>query len=65
MPNERKGRTRAKEAPRTDLPPTRKPYYPGYFGTGEEEKVRGEEEVRRERIPRDAAEKRTPKGENL
>lgn len=25
------------EAPRTDLPPKREPYYEGYFGTGEEE----------------------------
>jgi hypothetical protein len=28
---------RKQEAPRTDLPPRREPYYEGYFGTGEEE----------------------------
>jgi len=54
------------EAPRTDLPPTREPYYEGYFGTGdEEEKVRGEEEVEGVDVPDDEAEKRTPKGEQL
>ena len=54
------------EAPRTDLPPTREPYYEGYFGTGdEEEKVRGEQEIEEENIPDDEAEKRTPKGEQL
>ncbi len=26
-------------APRTDLPPVKDPYYEGYFGTGEEEGV--------------------------
>jgi len=54
------------DAPRTDLPPTREPYYEDYFGTGDEEGVvREAEEIRDERIPDDAAEKRTPKGENL
>lgn len=54
------------EAPRTDLPPTREPYYEGYFGTGdEEEKVRGEQEIEEENIPDEEAEKRTPKGEEL
>ncbi len=54
------------EAPRTDLPPTREPYYEGYFGTGdEEEKVRSDRDIREENIPEDEAEKRTPKGENL
>jgi hypothetical protein len=56
----------AGEAPRTDLPPTREPYYEGYFGTGdEEEKVRSDEDMREENIPDDEAEKRTPKGEDL
>ncbi len=54
------------EAPRTDLPPTREPYYEGYFGTGdEEEKVRSDRDIREENIPEDEAEKRTPKGEDL
>lgn len=30
---------RRDEAPRTDLPPDREPYYEGYFGTEEEEGV--------------------------
>jgi hypothetical protein len=38
-PGEREG-----DAPRTDLPPTREPYYEGYFGTDEEEGVVREEE---------------------
>ena len=54
------------EAPRTDLPPTREPYYEGYFGTGdEEEKVRSEREIEEENIPEEEAEKRTPKGEEI
>lgn len=57
---------RAGEAPRTDLPPTREPYYEGYFGNAdEEEKVRGEQEIEEENIPEDEAEKRTPRGEDL
>jgi hypothetical protein len=32
------------EAPRTDLPPVKEPYYEGYFGTDEEEGVVREEE---------------------
>jgi hypothetical protein len=31
------------EAPRTDLPPLKEPYYEGYFGTDEEEGVVREE----------------------
>ncbi len=54
------------DAPRTDLPPTREPYYEGYFGTGDEEGVRGERDAEDEEgIPDDPAEKRTPKGESL
>lgn len=34
-----------REAPRTDLPPTREPYDDGYFGTGEEEGVVREREA--------------------
>ena len=67
MPREGKGASeREGEVPRTDLPPTREPYYQGYFGTGDEEEVVGEtEETAEGRIPDDAAEKRTPKGEDL
>ncbi len=57
MPSDRKqapegqpGRE-APEAPRTDLPPEREPYYEGYFGTDEEEGVVREEE-RKEDAPR-------------
>jgi hypothetical protein len=32
------------DAPRTDLPPTKEPYYEGYFGTDEEEGVVREQE---------------------
>jgi hypothetical protein len=32
------------DAPRTDLPPLKEPYYEGYFGTDEEEGVVREEE---------------------
>lgn len=42
---------RKREAPLTDLPPKREPYYEGYFGTEEEEGVereRGEGERRPE-----------------
>jgi hypothetical protein len=53
------------DAPRTDLPPTRDPYYEGYFGTGDEEEVRGEQEIVGVDVPDDPAEKRTPKGEAL
>jgi hypothetical protein len=28
---------RSEDAPRTDLPPEKEPYYEGYFGTDEEE----------------------------
>ncbi len=34
-----------REAPRTDLPPTREPYGDDYFGTGEEEGVVREHEI--------------------
>jgi hypothetical protein len=47
------------EAPRTDLPPVKEPYYEGYFGTDEEEGVVREEESgdEDEEVPgRDAAE---------
>jgi hypothetical protein len=33
---------RMPDAPRTDLPPERKPYYEGYFGTDQEEGVERE-----------------------
>jgi hypothetical protein len=60
------GEPDAGEAPRTDLPPTREPYYEGYFGDADqEEQVRGEREIREENIPDDEAEKKTPKGEDL
>jgi hypothetical protein len=39
-PDEKRG----EQAPRTDLPPEREPYYDGYFGTEEEEGVVREEE---------------------
>jgi hypothetical protein len=35
----KKREERQGEAPRTDLPPTREPYYEGYFGTDEEEGI--------------------------
>jgi hypothetical protein len=48
---------RQDEAPRTDLPPAREPYYEGYFGTDEEEGVVQEEESGDDPKPRrDAAE---------
>jgi hypothetical protein len=67
MPEDGKGPSkRGGEAPRTDLPPRREPYDEGYFGTADEEEVvRETEEIREEKIPEDAAEKRTPKGEDL
>jgi hypothetical protein len=33
------------QAPRTDLPPSKEPYYEGYFGTDEEEGVEREREA--------------------
>ncbi len=39
MPGERPS---DRDAPRTDLPPTREPYTDDYFGTGEEEGVERE-----------------------
>lgn len=44
MPGERSGE-RKDEAPRTDLPREREPYYEGYFGTEEEEGVEREREA--------------------
>jgi hypothetical protein len=35
---------RTGDAPRTDLPPAKEPYYEGYFGTDEEEGVERERE---------------------
>jgi hypothetical protein len=35
---------RTEDAPRTDLPPAKEPYYEGYFGTDEEEGVVREHE---------------------
>jgi hypothetical protein len=35
------------DAPRTDLPPAKDPYYEGYFGTDEEEGVVREEAERK------------------
>ncbi len=67
MSGERKEPARERgDAPRTDLPPTREPYDDDYFGTADEEEVvREADEVREEKTPEDAPEKRTPKGENL
>ena len=66
MTGEERKQPDAGEAPRTDLPPTREPYYEGYFGNADqEEQVRSEEEIANEQIPDDEAEKRTPKGEEL
>ncbi len=45
-------RREERETPRTDLPPEREPYYEGYFGTGEEEKVEREREDEAERARR-------------
>ncbi len=44
MPRKRSDE-RKPEAPRTDLPPERKPYYEGYFGTGDEEGVERERQA--------------------
>jgi hypothetical protein len=38
------GTERRDDRPGTDLPPTKEPYYEGYFGTEEEEGVVREEE---------------------
>jgi hypothetical protein len=46
MPGNRPSDER-REAPRTDLPPTREPYDEDYFGTGEEEGVVREREAER------------------
>ncbi len=45
------------DAPRTDLPPVKEPYYEGYFGTDEEEGVvREDESGDDEEVERGAAE---------
>ncbi len=62
MPTKREDEDRD-EAPRTDLPPVKEPYYEGYFGTDEEEGVvreedsgdEEEEEERKRRAAEDAA----------
>jgi hypothetical protein len=43
-PDEERPRGRRDEAPATDLPPRKEPYYEGYFGTEEEEGAVREEE---------------------
>jgi hypothetical protein len=43
MPTKREDEGK-QEAPRTNLPPKREPYYEGYFGTGEEEGAERERE---------------------
>lgn len=43
-PKEDRRRERGEEAPATNLPPTREPYYEGYFGTEEEGGIVREEE---------------------
>jgi hypothetical protein len=43
MPTKREDEGK-QDAPRTDLPPKREPYYEGYFGTGEEEGAERERE---------------------
>jgi len=53
MPGER-GDERRGEAPRTDLPAEREPYYEGYFGTDEEEGVERERDAGEEREGDDA-----------
>ena len=45
-PGDERGPERRDETPRTDLPPTKEPYYDGYFGTDEEEGVVREREDR-------------------
>jgi hypothetical protein len=40
----KKPEDRTEDAPRTDLPPAKEPYYEGYFGTDEEEGVVREHE---------------------
>ncbi|HEX9400397.1 MAG TPA: hypothetical protein VF912_09830 [Anaeromyxobacter sp.] len=44
MPKKPEERER-EDAPRTDLPPVKEPYYEGYFGTDEEEGVVREDEA--------------------
>lgn len=48
MPTKR-DEDRTGEAPRTDLPPDREPYYEGYFGTDEEEGVERERDDEKEK----------------
>jgi hypothetical protein len=54
-PDDHRGSKR-EDAPQTDLPPTRDPYYDGYFGTDEEEGVVREEHDDEAPARRDAAE---------
>jgi hypothetical protein len=42
---EQPGKREPGDEPRTDLPPKKEPYYEGYFGTDEEERVEREEEA--------------------
>ncbi len=53
-PNDERKRDRREDAPRTDLPPRKEPYYEGYFGTEEEESAVREEEEK-DRAPRQGA----------
>jgi len=55
MPTKREDEDRD-EAPRTDLPPVKEPYYEGYFGTDEEEGVVREDEAGDEEKPAERAE---------
>ncbi len=48
MPRDAGERGGAGDAPRTDLPPRKEPYYDGYFGTGEEAGAEREREAPRE-----------------
>ncbi len=60
MPTKREdeGKQGKQDAPRTELPPKREPYYEGYFGTGEEEGAERERDSRDEKdeAARNAAE---------
>ncbi len=57
---------RREDAPRTDLPPEKDPYYEGYFGTNEEEGVvrereAGEQPSTKRKAPRAPAETPAPR----
>jgi hypothetical protein len=60
MPRKREDEPK-REAPRTDLPPRREPYYDGYFGTEEEEGVERERDEG-ERKPDPEPERRADEG---